>query len=120
MIVIQIKHEDKLQVLELVRHSSTKLTQIYVKECEIGEECKPIREIPSNVTMIEIDFSDGSNRVVAEHCSTKNFGVVTHIKFDLFSGERSVVVWLVCEERKGSGGGDRKKQMGVSGERGVE
>ncbi|THG23333.1 hypothetical protein TEA_010781 [Camellia sinensis var. sinensis] len=78
MIVTQIELEEKLQVLELVRHSFTKLIRIYVKECEIGEESKLLREVPSDVTMIEIDSRNGSSRVVVEHCSAKKFGVVTH------------------------------------------
>ncbi|CAL5342058.1 unnamed protein product [Camellia sinensis] len=77
-VVSIIELEEKLQVLELVRHSFTKLIRIYVKECEIGEESKLLREVPSDVTMIEIDSRNGSSRVVVEHCSAKKFGVVTH------------------------------------------
>jgi hypothetical protein len=86
-IVADIKLEQKLQSPKLVRHSTTKPVRVYVEQCKINKQAQLLRQVPSNVTVVEINAGDGSDLVVIRCGSTENPSVVTDIRSNPIGGE---------------------------------
>lgn len=86
-IVADIKLEQKLQSLELVWHSTAKPVGVYVEQCKINEQAQLLWQVPSNVTVVEINAGDGSDLRVIECRSTENPSVVADIRSNPIGGE---------------------------------
>lgn len=78
-IVTEIQFKQEFQSIKLVRNSTTKPVGVDVEESKIREQSKLFRQVPSNVTVVEINASDSTNLRVIQCRSTENITVVTHI-----------------------------------------
>lgn len=63
-IVTDIQLEQKLQVLKLVGNNTAKPVGVYVEQCEVNKQAELLRQVPSNITVVEINARDGSDRAV--------------------------------------------------------
>ena len=57
-IVTEIQFKKNLEPIKLMRHSTTESVGVNVEESEIHKQAKLFWQIPSNVTMIEINASN--------------------------------------------------------------
>jgi hypothetical protein len=51
-----------------------------VEQCKINKQAQLLRQVPSNVTVVEINAGSGSDLVVIRCGSSKNPNVVTDIR----------------------------------------
>lgn len=63
-IVADIELKEQLELLELVRHSPAEAVGVDVEQCKICKQPKLFRQVPSNVAMVEINPSYGSDGAV--------------------------------------------------------
>lgn len=63
-----------------MRNGTTKAIGIDVKQCKINKQAKLLRQVTGDITMVEINAGDGSDRLVIRGKSAVNSSVVADIR----------------------------------------
>ena len=74
---IKLKHEYELG--EARRNDPTKSVRVNMEESQVGQKPKFRRQVPCNVTMVQINASHNLNVWVIKRRSTEDAGVRTNI-----------------------------------------
>lgn len=90
-VVTKIELKQNLQVSELLRNSAAKPVGIDVKQCEIREKAKFLREVAGDIAVVEVDAGDGTDRAIIECGCTEDSGVAAHLRSNPVNGE---IEWI--------------------------
>lgn len=86
-VVTDVKLVKQLQVPEFMRHSPAEPVGVDVEQCKICKQPKLLRQVPSNIAVVEVNAGDGSDRAVVESRSTEHPGVAAHTRSDPVTSE---------------------------------